>query len=109
MAYDEGLAERVRSIIGARAEVSERKMVGGIAWMLRGNMACAVLGEDVAVRLTPDDADRALAEPDTRRFDMTGRPARGFIVVAGQAVVGDDALARWVDAGADYAATLPAK
>jgi TfoX N-terminal domain len=109
MAYDEALADRVRAIIGARGDVTERKMFGGVAWMLRGNMACGVLGDDIAVRLSPEDADRALEEPDTRRFDMTGRPARGFIVVAGPAVASDGALARWVDAGAEHALSLPPK
>jgi TfoX/Sxy family transcriptional regulator of competence genes len=106
VAYDEALAGRVRSIIGVRGGVTERKMFGGIAWMLHGNMACAVLGEDVAVRLSIEDAERALAEPHTRRFDMTGRPARGFIVVAGRAVATEDELVRWVDAGAAHAASL---
>src|ERR1700749_2030772 len=71
MAYDEALAERVRTIIGARSDVTERKMFGGIAWMLGGNMACGVLGEDLLVRLAYDDADRALAQPNPRGFDMT--------------------------------------
>jgi TfoX/Sxy family transcriptional regulator of competence genes len=109
VAYDEALAERVRSLLAPRQDVTERKMFGGITWMLRGNMACGVLGDDIAVRLSHEDADRALAEPHTRRFDMTGRPARGFIVVAGEAVTRDDELARWVDAGADHALSLPAK
>jgi TfoX/Sxy family transcriptional regulator of competence genes len=109
MAYDEALAERVRTIIGARSAVTERKMFGGIAWMLQGNMACGVLGDDICVRLTPEDADRALAEPDTRRFEMGGRSSRGFVIVAGEALAADDALARWVKAGADYALSLPPK
>ena len=109
MAYDAALAERVRAIICARDEVAERKMFGGVAWMLRGNMACGVLGDDIAVRLSHEDADRALEEPGTRRFDMTGRPARGLIVVAGTAVASDEALARWVDAGAEHALSLPPK
>ena len=109
MAYDEALADRIRPLIGERGDVDERKMFGGITWMLQGNMACGVLGDDIAVRLLPEDADRALEEPGTRRFDMTGRPARGFIVVSGGAVGGDDALARWVNAGADYALSLPPK
>ena len=109
MAYDEALADRIRPIIGARGEVAERKMFGGVTWMLQGNMACGVLGGDIAVRLLPEDADRALEEPGTRRFDMTGRPARGFIVVSGEAVDDDKALARWVNAGADYALSLPPK
>jgi TfoX/Sxy family transcriptional regulator of competence genes len=109
MAYDEALADRIRPIVGARGDAVERKMFGGVTWMLGGNMACGVLGDDIAVRLLPEDADRALEEPGTRRFDMTGRPARGFIVVAGETLQEDDALARWVNAGADYALSLPPK
>ena len=109
MAYDEALAERIRTIIAARSDVTERKMFGGIAWMIGGNMACGVLGEDVLVRLAYDDADRALAEPNTRVFDMTGRPARGMVVVDGGSVGADADLARWIDAGADHAASLPPK
>ena len=109
MAYDEALAERIRPLLGARGDATERKMFGGVAWMLGGNMACGVLGDDIAVRLLPEDADRALEEPGTRRFDMTGRPARGFIVIEGDAVRDDRALARWVNAGADYALSLPPK
>jgi TfoX/Sxy family transcriptional regulator of competence genes len=109
MAYDEALADRIRPLVEARGEATERKMFGGITWMLGGNMACGVLGDDIAVRLLPEEADRALEQPGTRRFDMTGRPARGFIVIAGDAVSDDDALARWVNAGADYALSLPPK
>ena len=109
MAYDEALAERVRAIITARSDVTERKMFGGIAWMLGGNMACGVLREDLLVRLAYDDADRALTEPHTRVFDMTGRPAPGMVVVDGASVTADADLARWVDAGADHAASLPPK
>jgi TfoX/Sxy family transcriptional regulator of competence genes len=109
MAYDEALAERVRAIIGARSGVTERKMFGGIAWMVGGNMACGVLGEDVAVRLALEDAERALAEPHTRPFDMTGRPARAFVVLAGDAVADEADLVRWVDAAADHASSLPPK
>jgi TfoX/Sxy family transcriptional regulator of competence genes len=110
MAYDEALAERIRPLVEARGEVTERKMFGGIAWMLRGNMACGVLGEDLCVRMTPEDVEQALAGSNTRRFEMmAGRPAKGMVVVDGTAVAEDDALARWVTAGADYALSLPPK
>ena len=111
MAYDEALAERIRPLVEARGDVAERKMFGGVTWMLQGNMACGVLGDDLCVRLTPEDADRALAEEDTRPFDMMGggRRAKGMVVVAGSSVADDDALARWINAGADYALSLPPK
>src|ERR1700750_2666876 len=109
MAYDEALAERGRAVIRARSDVPERKMFGGIAWMIGGNMACGVLREDLLIRLAYDDAERALAEPNTRVFDMTGRPARGMVVVDVGSGTADPDLARWIDAGADHAASLPPK
>ena len=71
MAFDEALADRVRDVLAARPELSERRMFGGIAFMLAGNMCCGVIGEDLLVRLG-DDAERALAEPHTRPMDFTG-------------------------------------
>lgn len=109
MAYDEGLAERVRAIIGAREQVTELKMFGGLAWMVAGNMACVAMGEDLAVRLDRDDAERALARPGTRAFEMGPRVSRTMVVVAGDWLAVDAELASWVDAGADHAATLPPK
>jgi hypothetical protein len=109
MAYDEVLADRVRELVSLRQGASERKMFGGIAFMLEGNMACGVLGDELIVRLGPEEGERALAEPHTRAFDFTGRPMRGFVVVASEGVADDEALAGWVDAGADFAASLPAK
>ena len=109
MAYSEALAERIRDAIGHRDGVTERKMFGGIAWMVGGNMACGTLGDDLMVRLAPDDADSALAEPGVGPMDFTGRPMRGFITVDAAAVADDEQLARWVDAGASHAASLPPK
>ena len=109
MPYDEELAERVRDAISMRDGLSEREMFGGIGFMLGGNMACGVIGEDLIVRLAPQDAERALAEADTRPFDFKGRPMKGWIFVAPRGTESDEALAEWVDAGAAFAASLPAK
>ena len=109
MAYDEALADRIRPVIELRADVTERKMFGGIGWMLGGNMAVGIMGDELLVRLDPDDADQALTEPGVRVFDFTGRPARGMVVVSGERVAEDDELTRWIDAGADHAASLPPK
>lgn len=109
MAYSEALAERVRDAIGAREGVTERKMFGGIAWMVNGNMACGTLGEDLMVRLDREDAERALGEPHVGPMEFTGRAMRGFITVDSGAIVDPRELARWVDAGAAHAASLPAK
>lgn len=109
MAYDEALADRVRDALAPRAEVSERKMFGGIAFMVGGNMAVGVLGEELMVRLDPADAEQALAEADTRPMDFTGKPMKGMLFVEPTGTESDDALAGWVDAGADHAASLPPK
>lgn len=105
MAYDERLAERVDARIGDREGITERKMFGGIAWMLNGNMAVGVLGDELIVRLGDDRGEAALSEPGTRPFDMTGRPMKGFVVVRAE----DDALRSWIDRGLAHAASLPPK
>jgi TfoX/Sxy family transcriptional regulator of competence genes len=109
MAYDEELADRVRETLSARADVSERKMFGGIAFMVGGNMACGVLGEDLIVRLGDEEGEKALAEDGVRPFDFTGKPMKGIVYVASERTSEDAGLAEWVEAGADYAASLPAK
>lgn len=109
MAYDEQLADRVREQLSARADVSERKMFGGIAFMVAGNMACGVLGEDLLVRLGDDEGESALKEDGVREFDFTGRPMKSIVYVSPERTSDDAGLAEWVEAGADYAASLPAK
>jgi TfoX/Sxy family transcriptional regulator of competence genes len=109
MAYDEDLAQRVREVLAARAEVSERKMFGGIAFMLAGNMACGVLGDELIVRLGDEEGEMALAEDGVRPFDFTGKPMKGIVYVSSERTTADAGLSEWVDAGADYAASLPAK
>lgn len=109
MAYDEELAERVRDALALREDVTEQRMFGGIAFMLAGNMACGVLGDDLIVRVGPEGHERALAEPHVRPFDFTGRPSKGIVFVSPAGIASNEALAGWVEAGADFAASLPAK
>ena len=109
MAYDETLADRVREALSARGDLTERKMFGGIAFMIGGNMAVGVIGDDLMVRLDPADAEQALAEPHTRPMDFTGRPMRGMLFVDSEGAAADRDLAGWVEAGADFAASLPPK
>ena len=108
MAYDEAVADRARAMLALRDSLTERKMFGGIAWMIGGNMACGVIGDEVIVRVAKDDYDSALADPQAREFDFTGRPMRGFVCVS-PAELSDEQLASWIDAGCDYAASLPTK
>jgi TfoX/Sxy family transcriptional regulator of competence genes len=109
VAFDEALADRIRDALSARSGVSERRMFGGIAFMLDGNMAVGVIGEDLMVRLDPADAERALAEPHTRPMDFTGRPSKNMIYVDAEGTASDRDLAAWVEAGTDHAASLPPK
>ncbi|HEY5977554.1 MAG TPA: TfoX/Sxy family protein [Solirubrobacterales bacterium] len=108
MAFDESLADRIRDVLVARSNVSERKMFGGIAFMVAGNMACGVIGDDLMVRLGPD-AEKALEEPHTRPMDFTGKPMMTTVYVDPEGTGADEALAQWVEAGAEFAASLPPK
>lgn len=109
MAYDEALAARVRDLLALRSDLTEREMFGGIAFMLAGNMAVGIIGDDLMVRLGKDDAERALAEPYVRPMDFTGRPMKTTVYVDPDGTADDADLAGWVDAGADFAASLPPK
>ena len=109
MAYDEQLAERVRKVLGERSGLTERKMFGGIAFMLAGNMCCGVSRDDLIVRTFPEDGEAALDEPDVRPFDMTGRPMTGFLLVGPGATASDEGLRGWVERAVTFAETLPPK
>ena len=109
MAYDEVLAARIRSLLAKRSDVTERKMFGGIAFMVADHMAVGVVRDDLMVRVGSDAEAAALAEPHARPMDFTGRPARGMVYVAPAGVASDADLAQWVERGAAYAASLPPK
>ena len=109
MAYDEDLADRVREQLAAEPAVTEKAMFGGLAFLLHGNMAVGVAGEELMVRIGPQGSDDALARPHTRPFDMTGRPMKGWILVAPEGVAGERDLATWVARGVELARSLSAK
>ena len=109
MAYDEGLATRVRELLGDQPGVAEQRMFGGLAFLVHGNMACGVRGEDLIVRLAADAAESVQDEAGVRPFDLTGRPMKGWLLVAADGHAEDDDLRRWVDRGVGYAASLPPK
>jgi TfoX/Sxy family transcriptional regulator of competence genes len=109
MAYDEVLAERIRAVLADRPGISERKMFGGIAFMVGGHMLCGVTGGDLMVRLGEDGADAALDEPHTRPMAFTGRPMKGYAYVAPAGTAGDAALRAWLDRALAFVATLPPK
>lgn len=108
MAYDEGLAARVRDLLD-RPGVSEKRMFGSLVFFLDGNMACGVKDDGLLVRLAADDRDAALGEPGTRPFDLSSRPMRNWLVVDAGSLAADDDLRRWVGRGLAFAATLPPK
>lgn len=109
MPYDEKLAQRVRKALSKRESVVERKMFGGLAFMLSGNMCCGVVGDDLMVRVGPDAYDKALSEPHARPMDFTGRPMKGMVYVGPAGHEGAAAMRGWVKRGADFASSLPAK
>jgi TfoX N-terminal domain len=107
VAYDEQLAERVRALLGGRLDLDERRMFGGLAFLIAGNMCCGVHGDRLSVRLFYEDAAELLErERGARPFDLTGRPMRGWLLVAPEAVADDADLERWVRRGEAFAASL---
>jgi TfoX/Sxy family transcriptional regulator of competence genes len=96
-------------VLDARSDVDERKMFGGIAFLVAGNMACGVMRDDLMVRMEPEAAAALESEPGVRRFDMGGRPMKGWLLVAPEASADDGDLERWVRRGEEFAASLPPK
>jgi TfoX/Sxy family transcriptional regulator of competence genes len=109
VADDEGLATRLRDLIGAEPGLAEKKMFGGLAMLLHGNMAVGVPGEALVVRTDPGQQEALLAEPGVRIFDLTGRPMKGWLLVDPAGCADDADLRRWVDRGIAYAKSLPPK
>jgi TfoX/Sxy family transcriptional regulator of competence genes len=109
MAYDEALADRIRDALAARDDVTERKMFGGLAFMVSGNMCCGVIGSEAMLRLGEDGADAALDEPHTRPMDFTGRPMKGMVYVAAAGVEDAPSVRLWVDRAVAFAGSLPPK
>ena len=109
MAYDEGLAERVREVMADEPGLTEKRMFGGIAFMLDGNMACGVSGDDLMLRVGTEGFDALLGEPGVRIFDMSGKPMKGWLLVSAEATSEDEDLAGWIARGVNFARSLPPK
>jgi TfoX/Sxy family transcriptional regulator of competence genes len=109
MAYSEELANRVRAIAKVRPTVTEKKMFGGLAFMLNGNMFCGVTQDSLMARVGPGQYEASLAKPHVRLMDFTGRPMKGYVYVDPAAIAADQDLKSWVELCADYALTLPPK
>ena len=109
MAYSEALAARVRAALAEQGGVSERRMFGGLCIMVHGNMALGVIGEELVVRVGPDAYADALAHPDARPMDFTGKQLKGLVYVSAAGVASDDALADWIFRGLAFVTELPPK
>ncbi len=109
MAYNEELALRIRQSIGMQTGVTERKMFGGLCFMVHGNMLGGVMGDEIIVRVGAERYEDALKQPHAREMDFTGRPMRGFVVVASEGIASDERLDEWVQRGAQFATSLPPK
>jgi TfoX/Sxy family transcriptional regulator of competence genes len=109
VAYDEDLAMRIREVLADRTDLTERKMFGGIAFMIGGHIACGVIGDDLMLRLGEEGADEALDRSHTRPFDFTGRPSKGSIFVEPAGTTDDAELRNWVARAVSHAARLAPK
>jgi TfoX/Sxy family transcriptional regulator of competence genes len=109
MAFDEGLAERIRDTLADIPGVTERRMFGGLAFMLHGNMFVGVVGSTLMARVGPDRHATALRRAHAREMDFTGRPMKGYVYVDEAGTANDADLADWVGACRGYVATLPPK
>ena len=109
MAFDESLAARIRQHLARRKSVEEKKMFGGVGFLLHGNMLVGVWKDSLIVRLGPEEGDEALKEPHVKEFDITGRPMRNWVLVGPEGVEGEDQLAGWIQRAVKFVGALPAK
>ena len=110
MAYDEELADRIRELVGSESDLTEKKMFGGLAFLIGGNMAVAASGQGgVLVRVDPAESDTLVATTNARLMEMRGRRMQGWLRVDAEDVGTERQLAEWVELGTTYARSLPAK
>ena len=110
MVYDVGLAERIRAVVGDQDGVTEKRMFGGLAFLVNGNMAVSASGQGgLLLRVDPRETDRLVGEDGVTRFEMRGRAMDGWVRVDPSVLVADHELTRWVRIGLAYAESLPRK
>lgn len=109
MAYSEDLAARVRTVVAEQDEVVERKMFGGLAFMVNGHMCCGVIGDELMLRVGAEAYPETLALEHAREMDFTGRPLTGMVYVAAPGIAPDPELRAWVDRGLRFVLSLPPK
>src|SRR5687768_2354264 len=108
MAFDEDLAARIRYRLDRRRGIEEKRMFGGVGFLLNGNLLVGVWKDSLVARLGPDASEAALLEPHARPFDVTGKPMTGWVLVGPEGVEDDDQLADWIDRATAFVETLPA-
>jgi TfoX/Sxy family transcriptional regulator of competence genes len=106
--YNEELAERIRATLADRTDVEEKKMFGGLTFMVSGQMCCGVLKNDLIVRIEPTEFDALVAQPHVRPFDFSGRPMQGMLYVENSALTDPEVLRGWVQRGTEYVKAHPA-
>jgi TfoX/Sxy family transcriptional regulator of competence genes len=109
MAYNKLLLQKVRALLQKTPGIEEKKMFGGVGFLLHGNMACGILHDDLIVRVGPDGYVDALALPHTRKFDITGRAMTGWVMVSKTGCRSDEDLSTWLQRGVSFAGSLPKK
>jgi len=109
MAYDEALAQRIRDALRRKAGISEKKMFGGIAFLLHGYMFVGISGKSLMARIGPAEYDRALTMKHVREMDFTGKPMRGYVFVDSKGVKDQEALKVWLQKCTSFVSTLPPK
>jgi TfoX/Sxy family transcriptional regulator of competence genes len=110
VAYDEELAERIRGLIGDQPNLTEKKMFGGLSFLIGGNMAIAASGQGgLLVRVDPEESDELVASTEATTMEMRGREMKGWLRVPSERVGTNEELAEWVERGTAYARSLPAK
>src|SRR5262249_15612250 len=96
MAFSEALAERIRQRLARRRDVEEKKMFGGVGFLLNGNLLVGVWKDSLIARVGPEQSEDALLEPHVKQFDVTGRPMRNWVLVGPEGVEDDDQLSGWI-------------
>ena len=109
MAYSEEMAVRIREILGGTAGISEKKMFGGLAFMLNGNMCCGINGDDLMLRVGAEAYEAVLDRPHAREMDFTGRAMKGMIYVGPEGMTTQQHLEQWVELAVRFVETLPPK
>ena len=110
MPYDEDIAERLRELLGGEPNLTEKKMFGGVAFLIGGNMAVCASGQGgLLVRVDPAESDTVVATTNARLMEMQGRPTKGWLRVDSDDVRDESELVKWVELGSSYARSLPAK